>query len=131
MLMSAIGNSSENSRQELNIVTETPIRTPWDSPSRADERRPAFAPEIIDAEYTVVRQRPALSFGWCVFIVTVAAIIVLRFAWKPNRLETSGVAGSPHRATANPLLISQFARTAPDDSPCRGSICRHTSYGQA
>src|SRR6516162_11861652 len=47
-----------------------------------------------------------------------------------DRLKTSGVAWSPHRATTNPLLISQFPRTAPDDSLCRGSTFRHTSYGQ-
>jgi hypothetical protein len=27
--------------------------------------------------------------------------------------------------------FSQFLDMGPDDNPCRGSICHHTSYGQA
>jgi hypothetical protein len=38
---------------------------------QAFERRRAFASEII--KYRVVRQRPPLSFGWCLLIVSVAA----------------------------------------------------------
>jgi hypothetical protein len=53
---------------------------PYDWPSRADERWRAFA-QIIDAECTVVHQRPAISFGWCLLIVGVAMIFVSRFTW--------------------------------------------------
>jgi hypothetical protein len=55
----------------------------WDWPNRADQRRRSFTPEIIDAEYRVVRQRSSIGFGSCVFIIAVAAIIVLRFFWPP------------------------------------------------
>jgi len=35
-----------------------------------------------DAEYRVVCQRPSLSFGgWCILIVAVATVILLRFMW--------------------------------------------------
>jgi hypothetical protein len=40
-------------------------------------------PEIVDAEYTVVRQRPPIGFLSCVPIVGVAMIFLLRFAWAP------------------------------------------------
>jgi hypothetical protein len=56
-------------------------RAPWDWPSRADERRRAFEPEIIDAEYRVVRQRPPVGFLSCLLIVGVAAVVLLRFFW--------------------------------------------------
>jgi hypothetical protein len=55
---------------------------PYDWPSRADERRRAFE-QIIDAEYTVAHQRPAIGYGWCLLIVSVAMIFLLRFAWAP------------------------------------------------
>jgi hypothetical protein len=40
-------------------------------------------PSLPDAEYRVVRQRPAIGFLSCVLIVGAATLIVLRFAWKP------------------------------------------------
>ena len=59
---------------------------PWmyDWPSRADERRRAFAPEIIDVEYRVVstvRRRPAIGFMSCLLITGVAMAVLLRFFW--------------------------------------------------
>jgi hypothetical protein len=50
----------------------------WDWPPA---KRPHVLPEIIDADYRVIRQRPAVGFGSCVFIIAVAAIIVMRFFW--------------------------------------------------
>jgi hypothetical protein len=61
-------------------------REVYDWPSRADERRRSFAPQIIDAEFRVIEtrpRRPTASFMSCVLIVGVAAAIALRFAWGP------------------------------------------------
>ena len=53
---------------------------PYDWPNRADERRRTFAPEIIDAEYRVVRQRRQRSGpNWPVLI---AAGFVLLMLWR-------------------------------------------------
>ena len=54
-------------------------RREWGWSGRADERRRYFA-RFIEVDYRVVRRRQALRFGWSIFIVAVAAIIVLRFA---------------------------------------------------
>jgi hypothetical protein len=48
-------------------------------PSRADERRRAFEPEIIEAR--IVPRRPPIGFLSCVMIVGVATIVLLRFFW--------------------------------------------------
>jgi hypothetical protein len=78
------------------ITNERPSRVGWSG--RADERRRYFA-RVIDADYRVVRRRQAPRFGWSIFIVAVAAIIVLRFAWPAFIMLfaiagiTSGVSG--------------------------------------
>jgi hypothetical protein len=55
---------------------------PWDFPSRADERRRAFAPEIIDVEYRVIRQRP-VSFVSCLVIGFSVMAVAVSFLWRP------------------------------------------------
>ena len=77
-------------------------RTPWDWPSRADERRRAFAPEVIDAR--VVRHRPPNRLRLGLLLVTVAPIIVLRFFW-PAIIMGFVLAGVTSPATALGVVI--------------------------
>jgi hypothetical protein len=56
----------------------------YDWPSRADERRRAFHEEVIDVEYRVIdtrRRPPPIGFGSALLIVSVLAIVLLRFMW--------------------------------------------------
>jgi hypothetical protein len=59
--------------------------TKWmehDWPNRTDERRRAFAPEIIDAEYRIIRPRP-IGYLSC-FVITFAAMaMAIFFLWRP------------------------------------------------
>ena len=61
-------------------------------------------PEIIDAEYRVIRQRPALGFMSCVMIVTVAAIFLLRFAW-PAVIMLFAFSGVPSPAVMLGVVV--------------------------
>jgi hypothetical protein len=77
----------------------------WDYPPT---KRPRMRPEIIVGEYRVIetrRHRPALSFGWAMFITAIAVLIVLRFAWKPLLMAAVllGVVTSP--ATALGVIV--------------------------
>jgi hypothetical protein len=83
----------------------------WDFPSRADERRRAFASEVIDAEYHVVRQRPAIGFMSCVMIVGAAAAIVLRFVWAPIVMAFV-LAGVTSVGTMAAIIIGAIILTA-------------------
>jgi hypothetical protein len=56
-----------------------PMEHDWPPAMRRHRRRP----EIIDATYYEVRRRRPVGFGTSLLIVTVAAVIVLRFAWAP------------------------------------------------
>jgi hypothetical protein len=50
-------------------------RFEWDFPPTIDyekDRRGVYSPR---------RRRSAISFAWCLLIVTVAAIVILRFFW--------------------------------------------------
>jgi hypothetical protein len=50
-----------------------PLEYDWPPTKRYYSRPP------IDVEYTVVRQRPPIGFGWALFIVTIAAIFLMRW----------------------------------------------------
>jgi hypothetical protein len=57
----------------------------WDFDELHRRRPRAFAPEVIDGEYTVVgqrRYRSPVAFGWCLAIVIVVMAVVLRFFWS-------------------------------------------------
>jgi hypothetical protein len=53
----------------------------WDFP--ATKRHYRRKPEIIEATNHEVRRRRPIGFGWSIFIVAIAALVLLRFAWAP------------------------------------------------
>jgi hypothetical protein len=73
--MSGSSKTDGRIRRRWAGVTE-PLEHDWPLTMRYHCRRP-----VIDAEYRVVRQRPAIGYLSCVLIIGVATVFLLRFAW--------------------------------------------------